>query len=116
MPEEEQNLTDNFAWGVVDLGDDEFTELAAEIGSFKAVSRKKDSDGNIMISELGWHACTKVELGLEESEEIKASFFVPVYQETKAKLTKYATQMRCFDDPITLRGNSETEQFEQLVL
>ena len=33
----------NFAWGVVDLRNNDFTELAPEIGAFKAISRKKDA-------------------------------------------------------------------------
>ena len=39
-----------------------------------------------------------------------------MYQDTRAKLTKYAAQMRCFDEPLSLKGNSETEEFEQFVI
>ena len=36
---EDQMLTGNFAWGVIDLGNDDFTELDPAVGTFKAISR-----------------------------------------------------------------------------
>ena len=36
---EDQMLSGNFAWGVIDLGNDDFTVLDPAIGTFKAISR-----------------------------------------------------------------------------
>ena len=37
--EEDQMLTGNFAWGVIDLGNEDFTELDPAVGTFMAISR-----------------------------------------------------------------------------
>ena len=37
--EEDQMLTGNFAWGVIDLGNEDFTELNPAVGTFTAISR-----------------------------------------------------------------------------
>ena len=54
----------NFAWGVVDLRDNTFTEVDPEIGAFRAVSRMRDEDNFIpKYTDLSSHPCTKQELG-----------------------------------------------------
>ena len=113
---EDGKLVGNFAWGVVDLSDDEFTGVIDQVGTFKAVSRTKDALGNIKRNEPAWHACSLEELGLDPSSSANAKFFLPKSLDTLTKLTRYASQMKCFDEPITLKGNSETEEFEQLVI
>ena len=74
------------------------------------------SRSNASTEDLGWHTCTKAELGLDTTSVGQARFFEPVYQGTRAKLTKHAGQMRCFDEPINVKDNSETDEFEQFVI
>ena len=38
----EDEMLTNFAWGVVDLRDNSLSEVAPEVGAFKAISRKRD--------------------------------------------------------------------------
>ena len=109
---EEGKLTGNFAWGVVDLNDDQFTEVLESVGEFKTVKRTKDALGDLKRTDLAWHSCSLEELGLDISNNADAKFFKPKSLDTLTKLTKYAPQMKCFDEPINLIGNSETEVFE----
>ena len=74
------------------------------------------SRSNASTEDLGWHTCTSAELGLDTTSVGQARFFEPVYQGTRAKLTKHAGQMRCFDEPINLKGSSEADEFEQFVI
>ena len=41
QPVEDEKLT-NFAYGVIDLGDNDFSYVRPEIGAFKAMNRNKD--------------------------------------------------------------------------
>ena len=53
-----EKLTGNFAWGLIDMKDEQFSEVPANIGSFKALIRSKDVQGNIVTKELSSHACS----------------------------------------------------------
>ena len=98
------------------MKDEQYSAVPAAVGSFKALIRSKDSKGKIETKELQSRTCTKAELGLDKDKLDQAKFFPPESLDTSNKLSKYASKMRCFDEPLDLRGNSEAAEFDQFVL
>lgn len=68
----------DFAFGLVDKSDDYFLDVPKSIGSYRIMTRQRINDGRtdqVFAKKVESRACTRVELGLTESDSESAKFF-----------------------------------------
>lgn len=79
VPESEEDYKFyNFAFGLVDKRDEYFLEIPKSIGSYKILVRQQIDDGrssSVLVRSVTSKACSRAELGLEESIDQEAKFF-----------------------------------------
>ena len=104
----------SLAFGLVSKDDADFTSVPLEYGSIRTFYRRgSDGTGEASEQELMTHACTEAELESGDDNESTLSLFYPaLYKDTASTIAKYADKLKCFDAPVSLYGDSETNNHQ----